>query len=337
MSQAELTHNPLNGVTGAIWRDGDAVHKVLTRRRDAPEHWAASDDPRHWNYWRREALVYESALPERLGLGAPRLLDLAETADGDLALRLEHVQGRHSASLTIDDLEAAAHVLGRSQGRADLPDAPWLSRSFLRDYSGSRAVDWALLEDDAAWAQPLMREHFPPELRAGLVRLRERREWLLSLSERLPRTVCHLDVWANNLIRRPSGEIVLLDWAFTGDGARGEDVGNLVPDSVLDLLFPHEALDELDTRLTAAYVRGLRDAGFGGDERVVRLGICASAIKYDWLTVFCLEHAGAVEHADYGRRGTVDAHARYAARAAALALCVRWADEAEELARTLRA
>ena len=335
MARAELTHNPLNGVTGGIWRDGEVVFKVLTRRPDAPAHWAASDHPRHWNYWRREALVYESGLPERLGLGAPRLLELDETTDGDVALRLEHVDGRHSGDLTIDDLEPAALALGRAQGRPDLPDEPWLSRSFIRDYSGTRAVDWALLEDDAAWAQPLMREHFPPDLRAGLVRLRERREWLLSLIERLPRTVCHLDVWPNNLIRRPTGEVVLVDWAFTGDGALGEDIGNLIPDSVLDLLFPHEALDELDTRLTDAYVRGLRDAGLEADERVVRLGICASAIKYDWLTPFCLEHAGAVEHADYGRQGTVDAHARYAARAAALAMCVRWADEAEALANTV--
>jgi hypothetical protein len=336
MARAELTHNPLNGVTGAIWREGDVVHKVLTRRGEAPAHWAASDDPRHWNYWRREALVYESALPERLGLRAPRLLDLSETPDGDLVLRLERVDGRHGAELTIDDLSATAHALGSSQGRSELPAEPWLSRSFLRTYSGTRAVDWALLEDDAAWRQPLMSAHFSPDLRAGLLRLRANRERLLSLSEGLPRTVSHLDVWPNNLIRRPSGEVVLLDWAFTGDGAVGEDVGNLVPDSVLDLLFPHDALDELDARLTRAYVRGLRDAGSDIDERIVRLGICASAVKYDWLTVYCLEHAGAAAHTDYGRAATVDAHARYAARAAALALCVRWADEAEQLADTLR-
>jgi hypothetical protein len=330
-----LTHNPLNGVTASIRREGDVVHKVLTRRRAAPPHWAASDDPRHWNYWRREALVYESGLPQRLGLAAPALLDLAETPDGDLALQLEYVEGRHGAALTIDDLSATAHALGNSQGRPELPAEPWLSRSFVRTYSGTRAVDWALLEDGAAWRQPLMSAHFSPDLRAGLVRLRARREWLLSLIERLPRTVCHLDVWPNNLIRRPSGEIVLLDWAFTGDGALGEDVGNLIPDSVLDLLFPHDALDELDGRLTRAYVRGLRNAGSDVDERIVRLGICASAVKYDWLTIYCLEHAGATAHADYGRASTVDAHARYAARAAALALCVRWADEAEQLADTV--
>jgi hypothetical protein len=337
MTDVPLTHNPLNGVTGGLWRRDDVVHKVLTRRRPAPEHWAASDDPRHWNYWKREALVYRTGLPERLGLAAPDLLGIAESREGDIELRLEHVQGAHGAALSIDDLEVVARALGRAQAAVDLPAEEWLSRGFLRGYSGSRLVNWALMDDDSAWAQPLIRGHFPPSLRKSLGLLHARRDDLLATMERLPRTVCHLDVWPNNLVRRPDGEVLFLDWAFVGDGALGEDIGNLVPDSVLDLLLPHELLDELDTTLTRAYVDGLRDAGWGGDERAVRLGICASAVKYDWLTAYCLEHAGADEQPDYGHQRTVDADARYAARAAALALCARWVQEADELARTLLA
>lgn len=77
MSDEPLTHNPLNGVTAGVWKRGSVVHKVLTRRREAPSHWASSEDPRHWNYWRRETLVYASGLPEHLGLGAPRLLEMS--------------------------------------------------------------------------------------------------------------------------------------------------------------------------------------------------------------------------------------------------------------------
>ncbi|HEX8101915.1 MAG TPA: phosphotransferase [Solirubrobacteraceae bacterium] len=328
-------HNPLNGVTAAIWTEGAVVHKVLTRRREAPAHWAASSDPRHWNYWKREALAYATELPARLGLGAPRLLGIDTTPEGDIELRLEQVTGRHAGALTVDDLEAVAEVLGRAQGRPELPDDEWLSRGFLRTYGGSRAVDGALLDDDDAWNRPLMREHFGPDLRQDLIRLHAARDRLLALSEALPRTVCHLDVWPNNVIRRPGGEVVFLDWAFAGDGAIGEDVGNLVPDAVFDLLLPHDQLDELDTRLTRAYVDGLRDAGWTGDERLVRLGICASAVKYDWLTAYCLEHASAAVHLDYGRGAPVGAGARYAARAAGLALCARWAREAEALAGAL--
>ncbi len=326
MSDVELTHNPSNGVTRGVWRRGDVVHKVLTRRKEAPAHWAASDDPRHWNYWKREALVYTTGLPERLGLGAPRLLGWEEQPDGDLELRLEHVDGAHGGALAQDGLRAAARALGRAQGTPP-PDEPWFSRGFLRDYVGSRAVDWSLIDDDAAWAQPLVRRHFPPPLRDGLRRLHANRERLLALLARLPRAVCHLDVWPNNLIRRPGGEVVFLDWAFAGDGALGEDVGNLVPDSVFDQLLPHEHLGELETALTGEYLGGLRDAGWAGDERLPRLGIRASAVKYDWLTAFCLEHAREEQPA-YGGQGTVDPDARYAARAAGLRLCARWAEEA---------
>lgn len=335
MTEEPLTHNPLNGVTAGVWKQGSVVHKVLTRRRAAPPHWASSDDPRHWNYWRREALVYASGLPERLALGAPRLLGMVETPEGDVELQLEHVEGLHAAALTVDDLEVAAQVLGRAQGRIDLPDEEWLSQGFLRAYSGTRPVEWALIDDDDAWAQPLMREHFDASLRASLVALHRGRDRLLTLMEHVPRTLSHLDVWPNNLIRRAGGEVVFLDWAFVGEGALGEDIGNLIPDSVFDLLLPHDLLGELDSRLTTAYLEGLREAGWNGDGRLVRLGICASAVKYDWLTAFCLEHAGADEHPDYGRDAGVDAAARYAARAAGLALCARWAREAEELAGTL--
>jgi hypothetical protein len=51
---------------------------------------------------------------------------------------------------------------------------------------------------------------------------------------------------------------------------------------------------------------------------VVRLGICSSAVKYDWLAAFCLEQAALAEQPDYGHGPTVDADARYAARAAGL-------------------
>jgi Phosphotransferase enzyme family len=333
MPAEPLTHNPLNGTTLGVWRDGAVVRKRLGLRTDAPMHWAASPDPRHWNHWAREALVYETGLPQRLGLGAPALRALVREG-AEVELELEFVPGRQGGRLTVDDLEAVALALGNAQGAQPPIDEPWLSRGLLRAYSGSRPADLDVIAGDAAWRHPLVREHFPASLRDGLRRLHARRERLLDLMEALPRTICHLDVWPPNVVRRPDGEVVLLDWAFTGDGAIGEDIGNLIPDSVFDLHFPPSALPELDERLTRAYLAGLRAGGWRGDERIVRLGVCASAVKYDWLTAFSLEQAGA-EQLAYGRAERVDAQERYAARAAGLALCARWADEAEELARQL--
>jgi hypothetical protein len=333
-----LVHNPANGVTGGLWRTPGAVHKLLTRRADAPTHWAASDDPRHWNYWRREALVHQSALPGRLGLAAPHVLEIEDTDTG-IELVMEDVAGRHGDQLDVADVAAAAFVLGRAQGGPGLVggpdylgDEPWLSRGFLADYSGTRLVNWPLLHDDAAWEQPLIARHFDAELRAGLVRLHERRAELLAVAAALPRVIAHLDAWPNNLIRRPGGETVFLDWAFTGDGALGEDASNLVPDGVLDLLISHERLDELAAAVEAAYLAGLHAAGWDGDERLVAIGLRACAVKYDWLVVLQLEQAGADAHIGYGGAGPVDSDARYAARAAALRLCARWGDEALTLA-----
>jgi hypothetical protein len=65
-----------------------------------------------------------------------------------------------------------------------------------------------------------------------------------------------------------------------------------------------------DVALTGAYLDGLRDAGWSGDERAVGLGICASAVKYDWLTPHCLAHAGDDRQPAYGHERTVDADAR---------------------------
>ncbi len=93
--------------------------------------------------------------------------------------------------------------------------------------------------------------------------------------------------------------------------------------------------DDLDDRLTAAYLDALRKGGWSGDDRLVRLGICASAVRYDWLTAFALEHAAADEQLDYGGARAANASARYADRAAALEMCAPWSDEAERLARTV--
>lgn len=119
---------------------------------------------------------------------------------------------------------------------------------------------------------PIVCELWPPGLEAGWQTLVEGRERLPGLMERLPRATCHLDVWPANVVRRPSGESVLVDWAFCGDGALGEDIGKLVPDSVFDLFWPADRLDELAEETYAAYVGGLRSGGWSGDETLVRLG-----------------------------------------------------------------
>lgn len=335
-----LRHNPLNAVTAAVERLTDVdgatlVHKRL-RPPDAvpgaePGPWAASADPRHWNYWRREAEAYRDAdLRESLrgtGLDLPGAT-VVEDAAG-VTLWLEDVSGTPGTGFDLADHLALAESLGRWQARGPRVTA-WGSRRFLREYSGSRPAPWELMDDDAAWQQPLIRDSWPDGLRDGWRRLLAHRPPLLDVMERLPRTRCHLDLWVSNEIRRPSGEVVLLDWASAGDGALGEDLGNHVPDAVFDLFWPAGRLAELDVTCFEAYLSGLRQAGWRGDDRDVRLGVVASCVKYAWLLPLLLGRASDREFRAYHE--VTDGPELYRQRGLALAHLVSWCDEALRLA-----
>ncbi|MET7730461.1 aminoglycoside phosphotransferase [Streptomyces sp. NPDC005402] len=338
---SSLTHNPGNGVTGGVWSitsgERRAVLKVLTRTKDVTGPWAASDDPRHWNYWRREADVYTSGLArawQPYGIRAPRLIACVERADGDVALWLERVEGKPAERWSIDAHVRHAHRLGAAQGAVGALDEPWLSRRFLREYIGGKTVGLELLDDDEAWRQPLVRDHFPAELRRDMVRLHHDREWFLQIMESLPRAFSHLDQWPAN-VRADGRGSVLLDWAFAGDGALGEDLGNYLPDSVFDLFLPAARLPRYAAAAYHAYLEGLRAGGWRGDDRLVRLGVCASAVKYDWLTALMLARAGEERQLDYGGGREVSAQRRYRERGLALTFLAEWAEEARELAPRL--
>ena len=75
-----------------------------------------------------------------------------------------------TADFTLDDHVATAAALGRWQGRPPLT-RPWSSRGFLRGYSTSRPWDLTVVDDDAAWEQPLLRATWPEGLRDGWARL----------------------------------------------------------------------------------------------------------------------------------------------------------------------
>ena len=83
---------------------------------------------------------------------------------------------------------------------------------------------------------------------------------------------------------------MLLDWAFVGEGAIGEDVGNLVVDSVADGLIDPGLLPEIDRAVTAAYLAGLRAGGWRGRDGQVRRAITVTgAAKYCWLAPLMLK------------------------------------------------
>ena len=239
--------------TAGVWlvraRSDAAVLKVVHQDPAGNERWPAAAEPEHPYYWRREVCAYESGLLERLpGVRASRCRGCFERPGGSVALWVEALP---KPEWTIEGYGGAARALGRMQSAFATapPSEPWLSRRWLRAYL---------------------------DLRLELTGPRsEEQEAMLRAVEAGPQTFCHLDFYPENLFGDGDGPI-LVDWAYCGLGAVGEDPGNFVPDALLDGFVAPEQADELERTVWDGYRAGLADAGWSGDERAVRFTFCAT-------------------------------------------------------------
>ncbi|RLP86612.1 aminoglycoside phosphotransferase [Micromonospora sp. BL4] len=327
-----LTHNTLNGVTGGIWRtrrgDRPAVLKLVAPPgRPGPTHWAGSDDPGHWNYWRREVEAYRSGLAGAAypGLAAPAPLAVDERPDGTVALWLAEAVGRPGTTCSAADLGDVAGRLGAAHagwlgdpsgwtwpGGGRTPQ--WLARDWLRDYTLSRPVPGPV-----PWDHPVAVAAWPAALRAGLRALWERRHEVVAATDRLPRTLCHHDLWPMNLVFTAAGP-VLLDWSGIGPGPIGEDAANLVLDTFFDGLVDVALLDEVAATVVDRYRAGLR--GRVDPATVAHAVRLTGAAKYAWLAPLMITRLGGATGQTYDRRDEAEI---MVGRRPVLELLVRWA------------
>ena len=294
-----LQHNEGNAATGGIWRvsgGGDLGRSRILKvakhgRAPAGSAWRTSDEPTHYNYWRREVLAYKTGFADAAyrdaGIRAPRLESLVTREDGSVELWLEDVAGPSAFSFPVARLGRFGHELGVGQARwvgrvPSVDEVPWLSRGWLRQYLAEGPGQNVQIRDED-WDDPVARV-WSAETRSALRGLWGKQMTALEQVERLPRTLCHLDCWPANLIEDSAGTSVLLDWAFVGEGAIGEDPANLIIDSVSDGLMDAALLPEIAEAVATGYVEGLADGGWRGSADEVRRAIAACAVtKWSWL------------------------------------------------------
>lgn len=218
--------------------------------------------------WDREVDAYDSGLLTTLpaGLAAPRCF-ATERADGGARIWLESII-EDSAVWDVPRYALAARHLGRFNGEyiagRPIPEYPWLSRHWLRDWvKHFTRTSAGPLADDRVWAQPLTRELFPGDVRKDLRRLLAEYELWWRAVEELPATLSHLDAFRANLLsrRQPDGvETVAVDWSFMGVAPLGAEVSHLVIGSVFhhgDPVDPAALADEC----LSGYAEGLGDSG----------------------------------------------------------------------------
>jgi hypothetical protein len=260
------------------------------------------DHTSRWNYWKRELHFYQSSLPDTLpsGLSVPRCFQIVEQPDG-YWLWLEDVPDLYEGQWPISRFGLAARHLARFSGvylaGADIPAYSWITQ----DKDLIRQWEKQVTNLDA-WAQigqlrnrhHLVRRGWPDEILIGMSHLWQERARFFEALEKLPKTLQHTDSGHRNLLaRRGKGkheETVAIDWALVGIGTIGEEIAPLVCATLMWFGIAATQVSELETVVFDGYIQGLRDAGWNGDPKLVRLGYVASAsLRFGLLATWAPE------------------------------------------------
>ncbi len=343
-------YEQLHGGAGA----GNAIYRFAGQGRDREQTMSWSlilktvypeGDNTHisaWNYYKREADAYQSGWLDDLpaGLAAPRCFDVIEHQDGACWMWLEDVADEIGSHWPLEHYGLVARHAGQFNGAylvdRPLPSWPWLSSGWLRHNTESCASALPLLRDSLDHA--LIRRWLSGDACDRYFRLWEERGIYLDALDRLPQTLCHIDIFRRNLFaRRTAGgdpQTVAIDWAFAGRGALGEELVPLILGSVMFYEVGLDKAQALEEIAFEGYLEGLRDAGWRGDPRQVRLGYAAAAsLRYEfndagrWLAIVLNENLHPMILQMWGR--PIEEVIDHMAQVGCLA--DRLADEAREL------
>jgi hypothetical protein len=246
------------------------------------------ETPNNFGYWQRERLVAQSDLLEQLpaGLRAPRFLGVTHMSDRECWLWQECLPEDHE--WTWADYHEAAFCLGQWQGTAvSEPVAhPWLSQNWLANWvHGPLTTIFGMVDGMDGTNHPLLTAHCAPEELAALRQLWANRQHILNRLARLPQTLCHLDAHRGNL-KWQDEALALLDWAFVGHGALGEELAAFIGATLLLDYVPLADAEQLEQVAFAGYIAGLRAAGWMDDEALIWEAYrCVMPLRYAPISV----------------------------------------------------
>ena len=284
----------------AIVQD-DLIHwslilKILRARPD--------EAPDNTHYWKREFEAYRSGLLENLpgGVVAARCFHVVEYPDESCWIWQEDIRDDTGDCWQPEHYQLVAQHFGQFNGAyvtaaRSIPDEPWLGTGWLRNIA--KAAEPVVPKIEAQMQAPIFQPIFPADSNRQFLKLWDERERFLSALDRLPQTFAHQDPVRRNLFLRlkPDGdyETVAIDWAYVGRAAIGMEMAVHFIISLSFLEIPIAIARRFDRLLFENYLEGLRNAGWTGEARQLRLGFTAAvSCKYleslmwgassDWMT-----------------------------------------------------
>lgn len=244
-----------------------------------------SHEPQDWNYWNREVQVYRSGFLDHLPgpLTAVRCWGCTEVAADESWLWLEALEGaRPRRRWSLDELAASAYDLGAFSAQGmdrveEIESYDWAARRWLRGWvSSSRGFGAGhAAKHDGCWQHRLLRDVLPPSTRDRYLALMSASARLITVVESFRRTVSHHDAQWSNLFRPDAGDsrtgTIAIDWSFLGSAPVGQELGTHLSGNICNrAIDPYEAAAH-DASASDAFLQGLRDFGWSGDDRQVLL------------------------------------------------------------------
>ena len=224
-------------------------------------------------YWKRETLLAQSGLTRHLPgpVRAPRFYRADEYTDS-VWLWMEHVKDQHPNRWSLKEFSFAAQQLGAWNGQyvtgAPLPEYPWLTRQLYRSWLKD-------VDPEKDWLFPLHQKYVSKEDRSRWDRLWSEREDFFAVIEAQPQVFSHFDAMRRNMLiskdKNDKNELVLIDWSMCGIGPLGADLSALINQSMLFLEWSPANWEQLENATFDGYIQGLRQIGWQGDVRAVRL------------------------------------------------------------------
>lgn len=278
----------LSGVAraGGELRPWSMIRKVTDGPATAPAYLYANG--------RRELRAYASGMLDALptGFAAPAAYGLQEGPDGRLELLLEEVADDEPGMWSPDRFVDAARHLGRHAGAGvdsvAAATQPWLFHGWRERHGQPERIPEALRTVRRLGLEPVAMARLGPRIAGRAAQLLADQARLRAVLGALPQTLCHHDAQRSNLYARTRNgapETVAIDWETPGPGALGADLCSLLFSSVRRGDLSVDALRELRADALDAHGEGLMEAGWHGDEELLRLGFC-SAIALRWSLVY---------------------------------------------------